>query len=344
MRTTVGLLVCFVFLLTGCRGGRNEIIERELRLQEDKIFQLEDMVDQCHAMLESSRRENEALKQQQGGSSTSDSISTASGSGPSLSVPPGISGTSRDGNDFEPLDLEPPKIEQGVPTDDSGSSIDAPRDKTPAAGTAFRNEPPSHENVARIVINKQLIGGRDAIGDRQDEGLMVVFEPQDASGRWTQAALGDVSIVVLDPAKRGPDSRVARWNFTADEAAAHFKKSTLGRGFHFELPWPSKPPESRSLKLYVRLRTPDGQKFIAEATIPVDPPGGHGDGWTRSNGGPQSQPAETFTPDIKLSDQQNEQPKSASEQNAGERRSVLSKAPPARTSAKGRRPTWSPNR
>ena len=337
MRTTVGLLACFVLLSAGCRGGRNEIVERELRLQEDKIFQLEDMVDQCHAMLESSRRENEALKQH-GDSSASDSTSTGSASGPSLSVPPGISGTSRDGDDFEPLDLQPPKIESGVPTDGSGPSIDAPRAKTPAAGTAFRDEPPSDERLDRIVINKQLTGGRDAIGDHQDEGLMVVFEPRGASGRWVQA-LGDVSIVVLDPTKRGAESRVARWNFTADEAAAHFRKSALGRGFHFELPWPSKPPTSRSLKLYVRLRTPEGEKFIAEATVPVDPPGGHGDGWARAPGGAQSQPAETFTPDVKISDRRNQQPPSP-----GERRSVLSKAPPARTSAKGRRPAWSPNR
>lgn len=333
--TRLRLCVLALLLAAGCRGGgRNELIERELRMQEDKIYQLEDMLDQCHAMLDSSRRENEALKQRDESGAT-DSVG---GGPPSSAVPPSIMGPTRD--DADVPGLEAPKIEPGVPVSPSGPDLDAPRAPgAPARGASYGDEP-GDEKVVRIVLNKQLTGGRTLSGDQQDEALTVVFEPRGASGRWVKA-LGDVSIVVLDPAKRGAEARVARWDFTADEAAACFKKSLIGRGFHFELPWPSNPPTSGSLRLFVRFTTPEGEKFTADATIPVNPPDRQARGWTHAPARIATEPTVSTRAASDGGDEENAEPPAPA---PGRRRSVLSKRGGNREATNPRRPAWSPYR
>jgi len=72
MKRTFAILVLACVSLTGCRsGGRKELLTRDLRLQEDRIYELEDMLDQMECQLESCRRENETLKKEQGGGGTS---------------------------------------------------------------------------------------------------------------------------------------------------------------------------------------------------------------------------------------------------------------------------------
>ena len=58
----------------------------------------------------------------------------------------------------------------------------------------------------KLVINKRLTGGLDRDGHNGDEGVLVVFEPRDAQDRLVNA-VGDVSIVVMDPALEGAAQR-----------------------------------------------------------------------------------------------------------------------------------------
>ena len=52
----------------GCKSnGNSELLERELRCQEDRIYKLEDELDEMCYALESSRRENESLKKELSG-------------------------------------------------------------------------------------------------------------------------------------------------------------------------------------------------------------------------------------------------------------------------------------
>jgi hypothetical protein len=76
----------------------------------------------------------------------------------------------------------------------------------------------------------------------------------------------------MDPALEGAASRVARWDFAEHEVPAHFYNTAFGRGLQFELPWPSKPPQSRELVLFVRFISPDGQKLTSETKIDIRPP------------------------------------------------------------------------
>jgi len=267
MRTIASWTFVAAMLLAGCRsGGNRELLERELRMQEDRIYQLEAMLHECSAVNDSARRENEALKS---GIEGADADASPTPGGSSSSSPGSSTRRPSGTNQVEP---EGPIIEPGVPAPTPGASDAQGTGGTPAQDAGFNHdEQVVDETVTRLVLNKQLTGGRSYHGDKADEGLMVVFEPRNAANQLVHP-LGDVSIVVLDPDKRGAEARVARWDFTADEASARFKKTALGRGFHFDLPWPDTPPTSKTLRLFVRLTVPGGAKFVTDAMIPVDPP------------------------------------------------------------------------
>ena len=79
--------------------------------------------------------------------------------------------------------------------------------------------------------------------------------------------------MVIDPELTGAAARVARWDFTAAEAASHYQQTALAKGFRFQLLWPNKPPEHERVRLYVRFTTPDGRKFEAEHALHL---GAHG--------------------------------------------------------------------
>ena len=83
---------------------------------------------------------------------------------------------------------------------------------------------------------------------------------------------GDVSIAVLDPSKPGPAGKIARWDFKAAEAAKQFRKSGMGRGYSFEIPWPGDPPTSQKLQLFVRFTAPDGRLIQTDMPVTIAPP------------------------------------------------------------------------
>jgi hypothetical protein len=91
-------------------------------------------------------------------------------------------------------------------------------------------------------------------------------------------APGDVSIVVVDPALEGRASKIARWDFDAEEAAKRVRRNRDGAAMQFELPWP-KQPEHSDLRLFVRFTTYDGRKLEANLPIEVQLAGGT---WTKS--------------------------------------------------------------
>lgn len=123
------------------------------------------------------------------------------------------------------------------------------------------------EPIASLVVNPKLTVWRKPPSDTSsDGGLQVVIEPRDTASRLTEAT-GDIAIAVLDPSQTGPAARLARWNFSADEVATHFKGTEAGGGLHFRLTWPDATPTVDNLLLFVRLTTADGQQFVAEYAL-----------------------------------------------------------------------------
>ena len=252
-----------LLFLPGCHGGTNRaLVERELRLQEERIYELEDALCQCEAEAESACRENEALKNDL---ARGDRATSASSTSPVLELPSKPKRRGRRGD--EPgSPIEPPVIDPGIPIE-SGEEFNP---SIPADNASYSPQP-TDRNVVRLAFNKRLTGGINHRGHGADQGVVVVFEPRNSQGELVKVP-GDVSIAVMDPSREGPEGRIARWDFTADEAIKEYRNSMFGRGYHFELPWPDHPPENKNLQLFVRFITPDGHKLLADTNINVTPP------------------------------------------------------------------------
>jgi hypothetical protein len=124
--------------------------------------------------------------------------------------------------------------------------------------------PPS--DPARLVAERLQIRG--VLRDRPESdgapsrSLMVIVEALNATDEPVDAN-GEASLMV----SRGetPESLqpIERWDFTSDETQAAWQSSQLGDGLHLELPLAGALPDE-SVYLWVRLKTPDGQKLQAK--------------------------------------------------------------------------------
>jgi hypothetical protein len=263
-------------VVCGCRSQvSHELLERELLAQENQIYHLQDLVDEYEARLDSCRRENDSLLAESSPSRTSGKRSTAP--------------LRRDTDELAPPVVEPGPDEPVLPYDgppvisppdarvpEGDPTVGGPKLRLPRGGAlrpASTAGGPIDEVVVQITLNRKLTGGHNVDGHPGDEGVMVVVEPLDADGGLLEVP-GAVSIVVLDPEVEGESARVARWDFSAKEAAEYIKRTPLGDGLHFDLRWPHSPPVHRVLNLYVRYTTADGRRLQVEKQIEVDPPGG----------------------------------------------------------------------
>ena len=96
-----------------------------------------------------------------------------------------------------------------------------------------------------------------------------------------------MSVVVLDPALRDEEGKaacVARWDFTAAETAAMFRRSGANRAIHLTMTWPGDPPKHGKLHLFVRYVTADGRKLEADQPIEVALPGEKSARWDSVRG------------------------------------------------------------
>ena len=304
LRLTLAVLSA---LVCGCRANvSHQLLERELLAQENQIYQLQDQVDEYEARLDSCHRENEALLAELGRSRTGKRAATRAAGPEELSPPvvePGAQGPALpyDGPPvISPPDASLPDGEHVAKVASGGRKSRLLGGKARSASTEAR---PIDEVVTQITLNRKLTGGHNVDGHPGDEGVMVVVEPLNAAGDLVEVP-GEVSMVVLDPALEGDAARIARWDFTAKEAAGHVKRTPLGDGLHFDLRWPHSPPMHRVLNLYVRYTTADGRRLQVEKQIEVDPPGDKepADRVTKNNdaapafsgadGGKSGQPAE----------------------------------------------------
>jgi hypothetical protein len=246
--------------------------------------------------------------------------------GPSKPLNPRDGGPSRPNRDHTrspgPAELDGPALESGP------GGVTARPGRFTLAGQSASAVPVTptgdSRHVSRIVLNRTLTGGVNAGNGAGDQGLLVVVEPLDRAGRIVDAP-AEMSVVVRDQALTGEAARVARWDFTAAETAAMFRRTGAGAAIHLTAAWPGDPPAHHKLHLYVRYMTADRRELRAETPIEVSLPGDKTARWT-----PSDRPAE---------------PPAISEQEPLTAR-VPGPTPymAGRTEAKSRRPVWSPDR
>ena len=219
-----------LLMLAGCKTDLNQqLLERELRMQEDQIYHLQDQLLSKNTRLERTTGENASLRRQLG---IGDGGSSAPGRGssaptfvsppplPKVSVPgltaPGGSGAAPSGLRFGPggspsstptlpPPLTPPPISPAIPPGLAPPKLDgvpplpSAAIAPPVRRLSFEESLDGEGRISHLIVNPARTECFDADGDGVAEGLALVIEPRDADERLVTAA-GDVVVFVNDPA------------------------------------------------------------------------------------------------------------------------------------------------
>jgi hypothetical protein len=287
-------IVTAVGAAAGCKSDLNQqLLERELRYQEDQIYQLQDELQDKCARLDSVASENASLRRQLGVGET-DPVSRTRPARPTpatpsspIAVPPAIQVPDAIRGPAAapkpPVDLAPPSLDNIPPlpvkpssvTEPPPLSLPAPLDaaakpvpaaSAPVAVPVAYDQPLSDGRPVRLVVNSATTACFDDNGDGRSDGINVTFEPRDATEKLVPAP-GAVSIAVFETAD--PSVPIATWSIPAAQADAHFRRTTRLRGMHFPLRWTGVPPTGDHVRVVVRVTAADGATLETDATVPA---------------------------------------------------------------------------
>jgi hypothetical protein len=283
----------------GCQANNHntDLLVAEARQKEDRVYKLQDYIEQYQQMLEACQHENESLRAQLAGGAPGAMV-------PAKPIPrtqrePLAPGAPSRGSTAPPkmrdvLEIPgAPDVQIGEPfvPDRPGGPVPksrpAPPKELPVPGP-IEGELPSPDSAiprgdaATLAFNRMLTGGLDADNQPGDEGVMIVLEPRDEAGELI-APLGQLSLLLVDPKTK---QNIARWDFSDDDAAGAFRQTATARGLHFALPWPDEPPAARKLQVHARLVKPNGAKLLIDQEIKIEPQraqaGNKAPAWSRS--------------------------------------------------------------
>jgi hypothetical protein len=285
-------------LFAGCKTDvHHSLLERELRLQEDQIYGLQDKLQtQCYE-LDQLADENASLRRQlgivdagPGGAArpparTPQQLPTPAAP---LLVPPAVEvpaleadGPADDGPQFgspasQPAGKSFPSSQKSAPSTPVPGQLAPPTiegvpplpqaENDRAAGRSVRQlsfveSVAGQQQLHHLVINRDKTLCYDADGDGRSEGLTLVVEPRDADERLVTTS-GDLEVTVYAPPQSAQQtdagSPLAHWSIPAAEAMNHFRRTSRARGLHFVLPWPTNPLEIPQVQVQVRLTRFDG--------------------------------------------------------------------------------------
>jgi hypothetical protein len=310
-----------LLLLVGCQSsGQSDLVMRELRMQEDQIYAMEDYLAQYQQLLCQSRAENAALKRR----------IRENGSDESLPAPetPSIRSPARTSPENEPnqvpveTDVEitepdvPPLEETTSPDSPPNSQIqyeNAPREHDSAVlATAYeqaftstsvgRNPDPDSAKISDLNIAESAYAMKDL--RRWDNGPArvvslrgTVFENEAGGGPRLQVDVGplsrelrptrfvgSLSLMILEKTTgHGSPRSMARWDFTAADAQAVLDEMPQRQSMRFHLELPPDTAINGETELWVRLVPDDGEKLLGHVQVDLRRPGE----FASTPGGPQ---------------------------------------------------------
>ena len=301
----------------GCKTpGSTDALQRELRYQEDMIYQLQDYIQTYKCYLEECRQENEAC-QRKGKSPSQNASILEQKSHPDVHLtPPGIL---RSDDDVQPPAIELPGINKGAearfPQQPFGKLQQENMYAAQPITTQWAYPLPENITLARYqesILKDQrvptLLGPGERIDDRVivglpfNEGLAggytergtfggiwLLLAPQNSAGQKVHPR-GELSIALINPQAYSADrARVANWKFSSAQVELITEDLPAGESLLLELPWSGEPPLDNLLQVYVRLITPEGNQLLVDQRIDLsqrepflngDQPG-QGRGWRK---------------------------------------------------------------
>ena len=141
-----------------------------------------------------------------------------------------------------------------------------------------RDESRLDPQITHVKLNPQMTAGANFDSEPGDDGLMILVEPRNRFEQ-TLSTAGPMSLVLLDPAEQGEKARIARWDFAPEEIDELRETTPQAGGILLKLPWPSRPPTNRKLRLYVRYETSDGRLLETDREVLVAGAGESSNRW-----------------------------------------------------------------
>ena len=284
--STVGLsLLCALslFALSGCNNGKQlhaDLYQRELRLQEDEIYHLEDYIEEYQAIVRGYRIEVADLKKQL---ATAEQSTVVSRDAPVLvDEPDDVEMLAPEELIDTPIEIdEAPEFERPYPAPEADeappfipSSASEPLKIEPIQ--TKRAQPPGHKPAPFSAPNSAAKLVR--LAPREKDLLDVRNGPIDPSGAATLLATvqasrelagyqGEISLLLTDPAGAErigiQENKLARWDFTPEEVADCWtEEGEIELPLLLPIAGENKPPTYQSLRMWVRLVDESGRKTL----------------------------------------------------------------------------------
>lgn len=123
--------------------------------------------------------------------------------------------------------------------------------------------------IAEISLDPEQIGPLQIDFNNQEEGLRMILNCRTKQGS-SAVAVGQVTIVALDPTLMGDEARVARWDISPSQVERQINEFPQPDGILFELAWPENKPKSNVIDVFVRMEDANGMKLQTHQQVQMD--------------------------------------------------------------------------
>ncbi len=272
-------LICFA-AISGCAGRRTaerDLYQRELRLQEDEIYRLEDCLEEYQCLVRRYRTENESLKAYASTPGAAEKVDRPDTQRSLLDDRPKPGGGSATPPPRPPQRTKAPEIE--LPEIDMGEPVPAPGARKPApldvpGSSQMLEAPPFESNVSdppSAPLSDAALFTEHGTHDHRGMPTMMAFvEPLSGGGR-PAAFAGGASLLLMDPSLPKESRDLARWDFTQEEVERAWRNPSR-RVLDLPLALDAAVADDRPLELWVRLVGEDGRKAIGRTTLHMPAP------------------------------------------------------------------------
>jgi hypothetical protein len=271
-----------------------QLLERELRYQEDQIYYLQDELAEKKARLDHVAGENANLRRQLGVGATDNPAPSRGGRllaprvAPATTVPPAIevpdvSPLPAPRGGPPPVDLTPPSLE-GVPTlpaepvvppNARGISFPPAAAAIDPAARPIESAAEEHSPALVRVGFEDSAGGEPVrlvikpLGDAAGRGgISFAVEPRDSDERLVPGLASDLVVTAYDAALPPGAPPIASWTVSAAEVQSRFRPTGRHRGIAVDLPWQGTFPAGDHVRLHVQATGTTGS-LEAERLMPA---------------------------------------------------------------------------